>query len=84
MYGSTRTLSSFIMLEASSSVPDLLYLKVQICSSMSFQVLWTWIITVIPFVIFPPKSDDFTDFCEGGKWQRPTKKILKNYFENFI
>ena len=23
------------------------------------------LITVIPFVIFPPKSDDFTDFCEG-------------------
>ena len=40
-------------------------------------------ITVIPFVIFPPKSDDFTDFCEGGKWQRPTKKILKKLFKKF-
>ena len=33
---------------------------------------------------FPPKSDDFTDFCEGGKLQRPTKNFLKNYFEIFI
>ena len=33
---------------------------------------------------FPPKSDDFTDFCEGENDNGQQKNFLKNYFENFI
>ena len=44
-------------------------------------------ITVIPFVIFPPKSDDFTDFCEGENDNGQQKifwKIILKFLFNFI
>ena len=46
-----------------------------------------YIITVIPFVIFPPKSEDFTDFCEGENdngQQKKIRKIILNILFNFI
>ena len=39
-------------------------------------------ITVIPFVIFPPKSDDFTDFCEGEN-DNGQQKIFEKLFWKF-
>ena len=45
-----------------------------------FQYNWN---TVIPFVIFPPKSDDFTDFCEVEN-DNGQQKMFENYLENFI
>ena len=38
--------------------------------------------TVIPFVIFSPKSDDFTDFCEGEN-DNGQQKIFEKLFWKF-
>ena len=40
--------------------------------------------TVIPFVISPPKSDDFTDFCEGENDNGQQKFFEKLFWRFYI
>ena len=54
-----------------------------IINNSLYEVKLKKIITVIPFVILPPKKA-LSNFFDRGEWQRLMKNILKNYSENFI